>query len=162
MIDQIEKQITDLVDIISKLGVTIATVESCTGGMLSQFLTAKSGSSQWFCGGLVTYSNESKVNLAGVNKNTLESHGPISKSTVEEMALGGLSRFKADLIVAITGLAGPAGDGKLPIGTVWISWCTRETLQSKKFVFDGCRKEVRMRSVLEACRGIKNLSDRES
>jgi len=157
MINQIETQIVSLVDTIAKQGVTIATVESCTGGMLSQYLTAKAGSSLWFLGALVTYSNQSKIKLASVSEVSLSKYGPISQCVAEEMSSGGAKIFNSDICVSITGLAGPSGDGINPIGTVWISWSTNKSTHSKVFYLDGNRLEIRLRAVLEACNGINKM-----
>jgi len=157
MPNKIVNGIVELVEKISMLGVSIATVESCTGGMLSQYLTSKPGSSAWFVGGLVTYTNKAKIKFAGVSEQNLKLNGTISQATAEEMARGGLEAFEADISISITGLAGPASDGIHKVGTVWIAWCTESKMHSKDFYFEGDRDEVRLKAVLEACKGIESV-----
>src|SRR5262249_17691723 len=88
-------------------GKTVATAESCTGGMVGEMLTRRPGSSRAFLGGAITYSNAEKIRQLGVREATLESHGALSEPTVREMALGARVRFAADLAVAVSGVAGP-------------------------------------------------------
>src|ERR1700733_3957516 len=104
----------------------VATAESCTGGWIAKALTDIAGSSDWFAEGFVTYSNESKVRRLGVPRAVLQRHGAVSEATVRAMAAGALRRSKAQVAVAVTGIAGPGGavPGK-PVGTVWLGWATR-------------------------------------
>lgn len=100
-------------------GLKVATVESCTGGLVSGALTAIAGSSDVVNGGLVTYSNEAKTALAGVPADLIEAHGAVSEEVARAMAEGGRSRLSADLAVAITGVAGPGGGTeRKPVGLV--------------------------------------------
>lgn len=96
--------------------------ESCSGGYISHLITQNSGSSAYFKGSFVTYSNDMKMNILGVNKDTLEKHGAVSESTVIEMLDGALEKSKADVGIAISGIAGPdGGTDQKPIGTIWIA-----------------------------------------
>jgi nicotinamide-nucleotide amidase len=103
-------------------GKTVATAESCTGGMIGELLTRRPGSSRAVLGGAITYSNAEKVRQLGVREDTLASHGAVSEPTVREMALGARERFGADLAVAVSGIAGPdGGTPDKPVGTVWLA-----------------------------------------
>lgn len=111
----------DLLDLIARAraaGVTIVTAESCTGGMVAAALTETPGSSAVFDRGFVTYSNAAKVEMLGVSKDTLASHGAVSPEVAEEMALGALGNSKATVAVSVTGIAGPGGSDHKPEGRV--------------------------------------------
>ncbi|MBO4599471.1 MAG: nicotinamide-nucleotide amidohydrolase family protein [Bacteroidales bacterium] len=113
-----------------RVGKTLATAESCTGGSLAQQLTAMAGASEYFHGSVVAYSNEVKERVLGVRHETLVKHGAVSEETVREMAEGALKRLGADYAVATTGIAGPGGGTPdKPVGTVWIGIASeRETV----------------------------------
>lgn len=99
---------------------TLATAESCTGGAIAQRLTALAGTSEYFRGGVVAYSNDVKINMLGVSTDTLATHGAVSEETVREMAEGARTRLGADYAVATSGVAGPSGGTpEKPVGTVW-------------------------------------------
>ncbi len=141
----------------------IATAESCTGGWIAKSLTAIEGSSQWFDCAIVSYSNQAKVNLLGVNQTTLDQQGAVSHGVVKEMVLGLLDRCDANLGLSISGIAGPAG-GTLdkPVGTVWIAWAKPGVfVEAIQFHFEGNRDEVRLQAVYESLKGIQRflLSD---
>jgi nicotinamide-nucleotide amidase len=107
-------------------GISIAVAESCTGGYVAKLLTDVPGSSRWFDAGFITYSNESKQRQLGVSAETLAEHGAVSEQTVLEMAVGALVASRAQLSVAITGVAGPDGGTPLhPVGDVWFGRTTR-------------------------------------
>ncbi len=99
-------------------GLKVCTVESCTGGLVAAALTEIAGSSSVFERGFATYSNQAKMELVNVSKDTLVAHGAVSVETAREMAAGGLAASRADLAVAITGIAGPGGAGDKPEGLV--------------------------------------------
>jgi nicotinamide-nucleotide amidase len=107
-------------------GLAVATAESCTGGLVARALTETAGSSAWFERGFVTYSNDAKRESLGVSEAALAAHGAVSEAVAREMALGALARSRADLAIAITGIAGPSGavPGK-PVGTVCFGWALR-------------------------------------
>ena len=112
-----------LAELLIKKGLTLATAESCTGGWLAKCCTDLAGSSAWFEGGIVSYSNDIKQNILGVPSATLEEFGAVSKQTAIEMAKGALTKTQANLSVAITGIAGPTGGSKnKPVGTVCFAW----------------------------------------
>ncbi len=99
-------------------GVTVATVESCTGGMVAAALTDVAGSSDVFVCGFVTYSNEAKIDMLGVSTKSLDDYGAVSEQIAQEMAEGALKHSTATLAVSITGIAGPGSDGPKPEGRV--------------------------------------------
>jgi nicotinamide-nucleotide amidase len=130
-------------------GETVATAESCTGGMISAALTDIAGSSDWFGYGFVTYSNQAKQDLLGVAAETLREVGAVSERTVREMAAGALRRSAAHWSVAVSGIAGPAGgSADKPVGTVWFAFAGVDGA-SQAFVrrFDGDRAAVRRQTV---------------
>lgn len=110
--------VTDLLARARYWGLRIATAESCTGGMVAAALTDVAGSSDVFERGYVTYSNTAKVEMLGVNRETLTTHGAVSEAVAAEMATGALARSGAGLAVAITGIAGPGGSEHKPEGRV--------------------------------------------
>lgn len=123
-------------DLLRKKRVTLGTIESCTGGGIANAFVQKSGSSDFFQGGLVTYSNELKIKLANVKASTLKSHGAVSEETVKEMALGGRENLNVDYTIAVSGIAGPTGGTEeKPVGTVWIAVAHAEGVIVKKFLF---------------------------
>ena len=142
----------------------LACAESCTGGWVSEVVTATAGSSQWFERGFVTYSNAAKQELLGVKADTLRQEGAVSEAVVREMAAGVLRRSHAQAALAISGVAGPTGGspGK-PVGTVCFAWIlqggepTAETLH-----FSGDREAVRKQSVVYALQGLLRMLDRAS
>src|SRR5688572_10254299 len=104
-------------------GWRLATAESCTGGWIGKVLTDVPGSSQWFDGGVVAYSNAAKTGLLGVSNDVLAVHGAVSEEAVRAMAEGARSRFSADLAVAVSGIAGPGGGSPdKPVGIVHFAW----------------------------------------
>jgi nicotinamide-nucleotide amidase len=139
----------------------LACAESCTGGWVSEVVTATAGSSQWFERGFVTYSNAAKQELLGVKADTLRQDGAVSEAVVREMAAGALRRSHAQAALAISGVAGPTGGspGK-PVGTVCFAWVlqggepTAETLH-----FSGDREAVRKQSVVYALQGLLRMLD---
>ncbi len=141
------------------LGGTVATVESCTGGLVARALTEVGGSSAWFDRGFVTYSNDAKIELVGVSAATLARHGAVSEPVAAEMAAGGLARSRARLALSVTGIAGPSGavPGK-PVGTVCFGWASAEGLRRTGTVrFDGDRATVRRKAALYALRTALDL-----
>ena len=106
-------------------GWMLTTAESCTGGMIASRCTDVSGSSNWFERGFVTYSNEAKHELLGVDSQLIEQHGAVSKEVVEQMVLGALRHSRAQVAIATSGIAGPTGgSADKPVGTVWFAWAT--------------------------------------
>ncbi|NIF60661.1 nicotinamide-nucleotide amidase [Enterobacter sp. Ap-916] len=130
---------------LGQLGATVTTAESCTGGWIAKVITDVAGSSAWFERGFVTYSNEAKHQLIGVNETTLEAYGAVSKGVVLEMAQGALAAAKADYAVSVSGIAGPDGGmPEKPVGTVWFGFADKHGRTLAKVQrFDGDRDAVR-------------------
>ena len=137
----------------------LAVAESCTGGWLAKCLTDLPGSSQWFERGFVTYSNAAKREMLGVRSTTLLRTGAVSEAVVLEMANGVLDHSRADIAVAISGIAGPGGavPGK-PVGTVCFAWAIKDALhQQDTKHFEGDREAVRRQSVACALKGLLDV-----
>jgi nicotinamide-nucleotide amidase len=119
--------------LLKQRGWMMATAESCTGGYLAHRITTVPGSSAFFKGSVIAYSNELKVKLLDVRPQTLEAHGAVSEETVVEMVRGALQTLEVDLAVAVSGIAGPdGGSPEKPVGTIWIAVGTRETVRTQK------------------------------
>lgn len=133
----------------------MATAESCTGGLLANTLTNTPGSSEWFAGGLVAYSDEVKIKLLGVKPALIEKHGAVSRQVVLAMAEGALKTFNADIAIAVSGIAGPAGGTRdKPVGTVWMAWAYPGGSRAKGYSFEGDREIVKDQSVMAAINGL--------
>jgi len=129
-------------------GLTLSTAESCTGGLVSKLLTDVPGSSAYYMGGIISYSNESKIKLLGVREDTLKDFGAVSVETALEMAEGVRKALSTECSIAVTGIAGPGGGSEeKPVGTVFIACAKegRDTL-SRGFRFKGTRAEIRAQS----------------
>lgn len=128
-------------DMLSERGYTVATAESCTGGLIGHRLTNVPGSSTYFLGGVISYSNDMKMKTLGVQENTLQEFGAVSKQTATEMAHGARDFFGSDLAIAVTGIAGPGGGtAEKPVGLVYITLVHNDTVWAKKFKFFTDRK----------------------
>lgn len=115
---------------------TVATAESCTGGFIAHLLTSQPGSSAYYFGTVVSYSNEVKENLLEVSNETLEAHGAVSEEVVREMVKGAIKKIKTDYAVAVSGIMGPdGGNDTKPVGTVWIAAGNNKTQVTQKFHF---------------------------
>lgn len=132
-------------------GKTLATAESCTGGGIGAAITAIPGSSAVYKGGIISYCNEIKHHLLGVDKTVLSRCGAVSAPVAEAMAAGARKALQADVAVSVTGLAGPGGDeyGN-PVGTVFIGYSDAKVLTSDHYVFQGSREEIRQQAVCAA------------
>ena len=137
----------------------LATAESCTGGWIAQAITDIVGSSQYFDRGFVTYSNDAKQDMLGVSATTLSQQGAVSEATVKEMTLGALAHSRANIVVAVTGIAGPTGgSSEKPVGLVWHAWCLRnEEPVTRVEQYLGNRFEVRRQTVITALQGLLEL-----
>ncbi len=141
----------NLIDKLRRRGLTVATAESCTGGMLAAALTDVPGSSDVFGWGLVTYSNEAKAQMLGVSRDTLAEFGAVSSQTAAEMACGLLRISGADIALTTTGVAGPGGgSAEKPVGLVYIACGNENDLQAKRCNFSGGSDAVRRQTVAEA------------
>ena len=134
-------------------GKTLVTAESCTGGGIGAALTAVSGASAVYKGGIISYTNWVKHNLLHVDETLLNEVGAVSAPVAEAMARGARDALQADVAVSVTGLAGPGGDefGN-PVGTVFIGYCDEKTCLSRKCLFPGSRDQVRTAAIREALR----------
>jgi len=161
--DGLRRNAKRLLDLCRAAGLRVATAESCTGGLVAAALTEIAGSSDVVECGLVTYSNEAKRKLLGVPAATLARHGAVSRETAVAMAKGALKNSRADLAVAITGIAGPGGGSKRkPVGLVYFAAANRDgrlVARRRRFGKIG-RTKVRSRSVTEALALLEALAER--
>jgi nicotinamide-nucleotide amidase len=153
------RTVDDIVaDTLLERGLTIATAESCTAGLLAGRLTDRAGSSEYVLGGLVVYSNEAKHDLAGVPAKLIERVGAVSAEVASALAAGARERLGADLGVGITGIAGPdGGTPDKPVGTVHFCASTAERSVDRKVRVPGSRADVRTRSVTIALHLVRSL-----
>lgn len=125
-----------VVDLLRQRGATLATAESCTGGLIASMLTRIPGASDAFHAGFVTYHNDIKRNILGVPQAALERHGAVSEEVVLAMARGALDKAGADYAIAVSGIAGPAGGSEeKPAGTVWLAWGSADDLQARRLLW---------------------------
>lgn len=147
-----------LAGLLQAQGRMLATAESCTGGMISAACTDLAGSSNWFERGFVTYSNEAKTDLLGVPSPLIARHGAVSEEVARAMAAGAISHSRAQVSVAVTGVAGPTGGSAAkPVGTVWFGFALPGRLVSEVRRFDGDRAAVRGATVAHALRRLLQL-----
>jgi nicotinamide-nucleotide amidase len=156
VVHTIARQAEQLAAALRSAQLTLGTAESCTGGWLAKVVTDLAGSSIWFDRGFVTYSNGAKQEMLGVHRETLLSHGAVSEAVVAEMAAGALARSRAQVAVAISGIAGPGGGSPdKPVGTVCIAWAWPEDqLSTRRLQLEGNRDRVRRQSVQAAIEGM--------
>ena len=154
-----EVSVSSLADVLRGRGERLATAESCTGGLIAAACTDLAGSSDWFERGFVTYSNEAKTELLGVDAALIAAHGAVSEPVALAMAAGALAHSRADWAVAVTGIAGPGGGSPdKPVGTVWIGWKRRGGYaRAEIFQFAGDREAVRRQTVEAALQGLESL-----
>lgn len=137
---------------------TLATAESCTGGWIAKIVTDLAGSSEWFEGSVVCYSNALKQSLLGVPEETLEKFGAVSEETVKAMVNGVLAGTSADVAVGVSGIAGPGGGSpEKPVGTIWLGWGFRDRqVHAQVYQFEGDREQIRRQSVKQALEMLLN------
>ena len=154
---------SDLLKLADKIGqllkqknLFLATAESCTGGQVAEVITSIPGSSAWFDRGFVTYSNQAKQEMLGIDQNIITKYGAVSDETVCAMAEGALQYSQAKVAVAITGITGPdGGTPDKPVGTVWIAWAiSGKLLQTELFHFAGDRLEIRRQATQAALKKV--------
>jgi PncC family amidohydrolase len=161
--EHIEKLAEEVLDLYRKAGKKIATAESCTGGLIGAALTNIAGSSDVYLGGIISYSNDAKIGLLGVDPEVLKEHGAVSEDTAAYMAMGALEYIEADVSVAVTGVAGPGGGSdEKPVGTVWFGLGALEgeediNIHTGMYQFDGDRNAVRMGTVETALNMLKEF-----
>lgn len=138
----------------------LATAESCTGGMVASAITDISGSSNWFERGFITYSNQAKLDMIGVPADLLDKHGAVSEPVARAMAEGALRNSRAQVALAITGVAGPGGGTRnKPVGMVCFAWSNRLATRVETLQFKGDRAQVRTQAAQYALRGLMTLLD---
>ncbi len=147
-----------LADLLQKKQWMLAAAESCTGGLISAACTGLAGSSDWFERGFVTYSNEAKTDMLGVDGALIAAHGAVSEAVARAMAQGAIGHSRAQIAVAVTGVAGPSGGSKgKPVGTVWFGFLVDGRLSSEMKHFDGDRAAVRAATVQHALQRLVQL-----
>ena len=151
-LNNLENLSTELGALLQKKNMFFTSAESCTGGLLSQSIVSVPGSSCWFGCSFVTYSNISKHKILGVSKDSLKRFGAVSEEVVTEMVDGAVAESRADLGVAISGIAGPGGGSPdRPVGTVCIAWKLKDKQAVRStFLFEGNRNEVRYATVVKS------------
>lgn len=157
---QLIKHATELGRCLKQHQQTLATAESCTGGGIGYAITEVAGSSAWFNGGLITYTNELKQQLLGVSETVLKHHGAVSEACVRAMAAGARHQTQADWSIAVSGVAGPAGgSAEKPVGLVWMAIMNDTECDTFSEVFSGDREAVRLQTIETVItRLIKKLS----
>jgi nicotinamide-nucleotide amidase len=154
----VNEQVRSLAAPLLARGWKLATAESCTGGLIAAACTELAGSSEWFERGFVTYSNEAKTELLGVDAALIAQHGAVSEVVARAMAFGAVRHSHAQVGVAVTGIAGPAGSSaSKPVGTVWFGFHVDGRLVSETVRFDGDRAAVRAATVEHALRRLLEL-----
>jgi nicotinamide-nucleotide amidase len=150
--DAIARDVQALAQALKQRGWMLATAESCTGGMIAAACTDLAGSSEWFERGLVTYSNEAKTELLSVDAALIARHGAVSEPVARAMAEGAIARSRADIAVAVTGIAGPGGGTPVkPVGTVWLAVALRgQPAAASLLQLTGDRAAIRAQTVASA------------
>jgi len=156
---QAQKTAHTLVHKLKENSLTLALSESCTAGLVSSYIAGVPGASAVLWGSFVCYTPEAKVSMLGIDRELILTHGAVSRETASSMALGALQKSGADIAAAVTGLAGPDGDGSnTQVGTVWVAAARKGgTVTASEYRFTDCREAVRVRSaitVLETITGI--------
>ena len=143
-------------ELLSSKGLTLGTVESATGGLISHLITNVPGSSDYFKGSVVSYANETKTNVIGVKEDTIKEHGAVSSQVAEQMAAGGRKLLNVDICIADTGIAGPGGatPGK-KVGLFYLGFATKNGAFSRKHQFHGTREENKRDAALTALEWVK-------
>ncbi len=144
-----------VIELLKESGKTLATAESCTGGMIGELLTSIAGASEVYGFGFITYANEAKEKILGVRHETLSAHGAVSKETAAEMAEGARRVSGAEIAVAVTGIAGPSGSEKKPVGLVYVGISSESETRTVKLNLDGDRQSIRTQTCLNALNLVK-------
>jgi len=163
MSEDLRAAATAVLDTCRVRGLTLATAESCTGGLVAGALTDIAGSSEVVDRGFVTYSNEAKMQMLGVPGEALKAFGAVSREIAEAMARGALQRADVDLVVAVTGIAGPGGGGRdKPVGLVHFACAARDgsLRHAEKRYGDIGRSQVRHQSVLQALSMLREMAEK--
>jgi len=147
-------------NILTVQGKMVSTAESCTGGNIAHCFTSIPGSSKFFKGSLVAYSNDLKTNILQVSPDDLEKYGAVSQQVVEQMVTGVRKLLKSDVAIATSGIAGPTGGtDEKPVGTVWIAVCSEDVLLSREFHFGSIREQNIIRATQASILMLKEILD---
>ncbi len=159
ILEQAKKQALLLGRHLRSAGWRLATAESCTGGGIADLVTSIPGASEWYVGSVISYANQVKRELLGVQEEVLRSEGAVSEAVVRQMADGVFQLMRAELSVAVSGIAGPdGGEEDKPVGTVWFAWhCKGESTIAELCLFEGDRQRIREQAVLQALHGLVAL-----
>ena len=151
MWNKINKESELLFNQCTQKNINVTAAESCTGGMIASSIVSINGSSNIFKSSIVTYSNSMKSKLLNIPLSIIETNGAVSEQTAYHMAFNVLSLMKADISIAVTGIAGPTGGSiNKPVGLVWISIGTKLKIFQKKYLLNGNRLEIRQKTTLES------------
>lgn len=159
--DRLRRSSEQLGRLLQARGLRVVTAESCTGGWIAKALTDIAGSSAWVEGGFVSYSNRCKQSMLGVDPALIGQHGAVSEPVVRAMAAGALARTEAELGIAVSGVAGPAGgSAEKPVGLVWFAWAQAGgAVRAESMRFSGDREAVRLEAAVYALRGLRGWLD---
>lgn len=150
------------IDELRSAGETVAIAESCTGGLIAHLLTTAPGASDVFLLSAVTYSNEAKVTVLGVEAQAIERFGVVSGQVAGQMAAGARSAARSTYGLAATGIAGPGGGTPdKPVGTVWFGFCTDDIAFEERLQLDGKREDIQLKSAVHALSMIRRYRERE-
>ena len=153
-----EEEAICLVNFLKEKKLKISTAESCTGGLVSQLITSVSGASDVFEYGFVTYANEAKTKILGVNPETLKSVGAVSADTAREMAMGAKEKSGSDIAVSLTGIAGPTGaTEEKPVGLVYAGFAFKNESFAFEYRLKGSRDEIRMKAAAKTLEAVRLL-----
>jgi len=156
--DSVDNLVVRLAEQLVANGWKMAAAESCTGGWISKVCTDVPGSSAWFERAFITYSNEAKNQMLGVDEKLLLEFGAVSREVAEAMARGAAANAPVQVSVAVTGVAGPdGGSDEKPVGTVWFAWSVDQKIVSECCRFDGDREAVRRQTVEHALERLFSL-----
>jgi nicotinamide-nucleotide amidase len=157
VVGQDERMMAHVVgDLLRQRHATLATAESCTGGLVGEMLTAVAGSSDYYLGGVVSYSNKLKTDLLGVDQALIARHGAVSEPVAAAMAQGACRRLGSDWAVSITGIAGPGGGtAEKPVGLIYAGLCGPGVASVQRHIFPGDRATIRMRAALTALNALR-------
>jgi PncC family amidohydrolase len=152
----IREVVSRIASVLTDKGHSLSVAESCTAGLIGHVLTHLPGSSAWFAGGVIAYSNRVKSALLGVEDEVLKDYGAVSRQCVLQMVQGVTDLCATRAGVAVSGIAGPGGGTEQkPVGTVYIAWRIADKMEAKRFFFTGDREEVRQASAMEALKGLR-------
>ncbi|MDR0302013.1 MAG: CinA family protein [Treponema sp.] len=159
LLESAEKTANELIHKLKTSSITLALAESCTAGIVSALLAGVPGASEVLWGSFVTYTKEAKVSMLGIDEKIPETFGLVSRQTACAMARGAVQKSGADAAAAVTGLAGPAGDGSdVPVGTVWVVAASKKgEIMANEHHFTGSRNEVRIKAAIAVLEILQTL-----